>query len=563
MADTEPTTRANDDAPLFAEFDPVERSQWLAAIDASLGSRAWQDLTRSIDGIAMPAVATAEDLDGIPHLHSLPGQAPYLRGVEAAGYVSQPWRIAGEIDAADPAEWNRELKAALAAGQSAIFIGANPTLDSAHDVKTALAHVDLARLPLLIADDERALHLARLLGKARIAVSSGCIGCDPLHGLARHGAMRHDAFERMARHATRLAAHSPGVGGTAIDAEIYHDAGASAAQELAYILATALAYLQEMRQRGVAATEIAAGMHVFLTVGEDFFTEIARLRALRRLWSRVMAVCGAGEEAQKLKLHASTGRRNTSLLDPHVNLLRASSGALAAVFGGVDSLRVRPFDAPSGTTTAFSRRLALNVQHIMAREVGLTRLVDPAGGSWHIESLTDKLAKTAWKQFQDIEARGGMLAALQSGWIQDQVAAVAKARQGRVARRDDLLIGCNAFPDLNETPQCVDTASQMDAPDNSEDVIQIDPLPTMRTAEAWERLRFNAERYRQKHGHRPRIRLIGGDKRQLAAARACLEAGGFDCADEDDQDALPLEVSSELDGLALNQRLQMQMGIDA
>ena len=555
---------SQDDAPLFAAFDPVERSQWLAAIDASLGGRAWQDLTKTRDGIDMPAVATAEDLSDIPHLGSLPGQAPYLRGVNAAGYLTEPWRIVGEITIADPAEWNRELTAALAAGQSAIFIGATPTLESATDIKTALKDVDLARLPLLIADGERALHLARWLQRARIAVSSGCIGYDPLHGLAWHGAMPQDAFERMARHAARLASLSPGIGSIAINADIYHDAGASAVQELAYVLATALHYLREMLDRDFDINKIAAGMHVFLTMGEDFFTEIARLRALRRLWARVMDVCGAGEAAQKLKLHAATGRRNTSVLDRHVNLLRATSAALAAVFGGVNSLRVLPFDAPSGTTSAFSRRLALNMQHIMAQEVGLTRLVDPAGGSWHIESLTDKLAKAAWKEFQDIEAAGGMLAALQSGQIQKQVMAVARERQGRVARRETLLIGCNAFPNLDETPQFIDWSNPMGAPDLPDDAIRIEPLQTMRAAEAWENLRFNVERYRKKHGHLPRIRLDADDKGRLAAARACLEAGGFDCIDDEGGgDALPLTLPSELDCLALNQSLQAQLGFDA
>ena len=560
MADEIQTAAREADAGLFAEFAPVERDDWIAAIEASLGGRPWQDLTRTLDGVEIPAVATAEDIADIRQLHNLPGEAPYTRGVDAAGYRAAPWRITSEIATADPSEWNRDLQELLAGGQSAIFIGARPGLESVADLKNALADVDLSRIPLLLAEDERALRIGAQLREAKIADAKGCVAYDPLHGLAAKGFMPNDAFDRMAEHVRRMQSLSPQMGSIAVRADIYHDAGASAVQELAYILSTAVVHLRQMLKRGFGVDDIASGMHVFLTLGEDFFVEIARIRALRRLWSRMTQVMGAGDEAQKLKLHAATGRRNTSALDPQVNSLRAATGALAAVIGGVDSLRILPFDAPTGKTSAFSRRLALNMQHIAAQELGLTRLIDPAGGSWHIESLTHKIANAAWRAFQEIERSGGMLEALRSGRVKEQVEARAQERKSEAAWRDNRLIGVNAFPNLDDEALAAVDATPIDATFAPDDSIQIEPLRKMRLAHDWEALRLNAERYRQRNGHRPRVRLRGGDKAQKAAARDCLAAGGFACVD--DADALLLRLPTALDCLALNQELQAQLNFD-
>ena len=547
------------DDSLFGEFEPAARDDWIAAIERSLGGGTLRQLHTTADGMDISPVATVEDLDGIQHLDSQPGQYPYLRGTTTTGYLDQPWLIAGEIDIAAAAAWNRELKAAQKGGQRAVYIGAAPTLETVVDIKLALAEIDLARTPLLLAGDEGALKVANLLHAAGMTSVNGCLGYDPLAGLARRGWMRANAVERMARHARLLQSESPKLGSIAVRTHAYHDVGAGPALELGCGLATGVAYMREMLARGLALDQVARSTHFFVSIGENFFVEIAKLRALRRLWARTIEVFGGGDKAQRLTLHAVTGRRDKSLLDAHTNLLRATIEALAAVIGGVDSLLVAPFDAPRGQADLASRRLALNIQHMLAHEVGLTRLVDPAGGSWHVERLSERIAQDAWREFQSIEAAGGMLAALEAGVIQARLAESAQGRQAELATGRRRLVGVNRYPNLTEElPQALPTELHCDAMP-ADACITAERLRPIRWARPWEELRLAAEKHRRKHGHRPRICLTGDDGADLGEARRLLAAGGFAVLDEFDDGVMEIAIDAEIDGLALLRGLKARM----
>lgn len=493
-----------DHSGLFAEFENVSRDEWIAAIEKSLRGRTLDSLTkRSYEGIELFPVATAEDLDGLSACAGLPGQYPFLRGARAAGYRGRPWLIAQELDIHDLRAFNQALHDALANGQTAVALGANPHIETIADLRIALADIDLAQVPLFLADGARALKLYQLLcaavPQAALARLSGCIGYDPLSGLARTGAAPSDIYERMVKHVRAVRERSPQLGCVAIRGDVYHDAGASAVQELAIALATAVAYLREMTCRGLDVNQAAAKIHFFLSIGENFFMEIAKLRALKTMWSQVARAFGAGDEAQKIHLHARCGRRNKSQLDVHSNILRATSEAMAAAIAGVDSISVPPFDAPhgdsDGNSDGFSRRIARNLQLILQDEMGLTKLIDPAGGSWHIEKLTDQLARAAWKNFQEIEARGGLLAALQDGTIQTGIAAIAQRRQNDLDAGDAVLVGVNAYlnPDAaSPTPRERAQPPVEDASDAS--AITAAPVTPFRPAASFEARRQPAGR---------------------------------------------------------------------
>lgn len=436
---------------LFAEFEAATQKQWLDAARASLRGRPLDELVaRSYEGIDIHplTVAGAESA----HARSLPGQYPFVRGTQAAGYRNAPWLIAQEINIADAREFNVSLLDALVNGQNAIMLGDSLQLRAPADLGRALADVDLSRLPIF-AHSARSLERASALYDLLRAVFDadtvsrlqGCIGGDPLGDLARNGAMPADAYERLSAHVDNAAAHSEQLGSIAVDTAVYHNAGANAVQELALALATGVAYFRALSARGCSLEELGRRTHVFLSIGEDFFLEIAKFRAIKLIWAQMTRAFGIKGRGQKITLHARSGRRNKTRRDPHVNLLRLTAEALAAAFGGVESISIAPFDQAPGASGAFSRRLSRNLQLILQEELQLTQLIDPAGGAWHIDGLTDQLARKAWAQFQEIEARGGMLACLRSGYVQAEIDAIADMRRRDMAAGESILVGGNKY----------------------------------------------------------------------------------------------------------------------
>lgn len=476
---------------LFAAFQSAAREQWLDAVLHSLRGETFEGLiAKTYEGIDIHPLPQAEDLAGIEHHQSLPGQFPFVRGARAGGYRARPWLIASELRISDPRQFNRALRDGLANGQSAIAIDDRLGLHEAADIRSALADIDLARFPLLVEADAPAPEIFGLLcaalDEATLAQLSGCIGYDPLSGLARSGSVPDEIFERLAAHVESVGDRSPRLGSIAMSTAVYHDAGANAAQELALAIASGVAYLRELIGRGYAAESVAPKLHFFLNIGENFFIEIAKFRAIRLLWSQVLRAFGMPNAAQRMIVHSRSGGRNKSRRDAHVNLPRLTTEALSAAFGGVDSIQLAPFDQPIDAPDDFSRRISRNLQLILQDELRLVELIDPAGGAWHIEKLTDQLARAAWSRFQAIEADGGLVTSLRSGAIQAEISAVAALRRRDMAAGDAVLVGVNRYAEsdaaLHSTPP-----RQTDALDESAAYSASDQrLTPLRLAEPFE-----------------------------------------------------------------------------
>ncbi len=370
----------------FAEFPPSSYQDWLEALRESLAGDAPQSLsTRSAEGIDIPPLPRPFDVP-----QSRPGQFPYLRGTSAEK-VPKPWLIAQEIEVETPRAFNQALLDALDQGQTAVLLGDRPRLRTPEDLDLALAGVDLARYPVFARDRGIFPLLQAARGADEVRNLRGCIG----------GAS--EDYAALAERLRMMDEAAPELGCIGISTLDLHAGGANAVQELAHVLAVGADVLRGLLKRGLPVDIAASKMQVTLCIGEDFFLEVAKIRAVKSLWAQMTRAFGAGDNARKIRLHARSGTRNKRREDAHKNLLRLTCEALAAAIGGVESLTLATFDAPDAEE--FSRRLSRNLQLILQQEVQLTQLIDPAGGSWHVERLTDEVGRRAWAAFQRIESR--------------------------------------------------------------------------------------------------------------------------------------------------------------
>ena len=281
---------------------------------------------------------------------------------------------------------------------------------------------------------------------------AGNFGCDPLADMAAgglHGSSR-QALRQLAELAAWTREQTPSMRCALVSTSLYHDAGATAVQQLAFALATGVCYLRQMTGSGLPVDAAASRLELSFSVGRDVFLEIAKLRAARLLWSKVIGACGGGEAARQAKIHARTSWLEASRLAPRTNLLRTGAQTFAAAVGGADSIRTAPWDEALGWPDEHARRLAVNIQHMLSEEAHLDRVIDAGGGSWYLESLTDRLARDAWEQFRQLEGHGGMERCIASGRIARMMGDASRDLRRTVAERRVPAIGASAFTDLAE-----------------------------------------------------------------------------------------------------------------
>ncbi|HDP81053.1 MAG TPA: methylmalonyl-CoA mutase [Spirochaetes bacterium] len=464
-------------------FAANTREQWEEAALSLLKGKSFESLVRkTYEGIEIQPIYMKENVKDALHVPALPGQAPYVRGERALQYVSRPWKIAQEIPYGDPKEFNEALVYDISRGQDGVTVpldratlaGLDPgdakngevgdgglSLACLEDVTTAFNGVDLEKTALYVNAGPSGIAVTALLAAwaktkgTSLAGVRGCVYADPLEYLAVHGGLPlslDDAYDEMAALVKWAKHNAPGLRTIGAGACAFNHSGGSAVQDIAFAVATAVEYMAALRERGLAADDIAAGLSFRFSLGGDFFMEIAKLRAVRLVWAGVIGAFGGSDEAKKVCVNVRTSRFNKTVTDPCVNLLRVTTEAFSGVLGGCDSMHVAPFDEPIGLPDEFSRRVARNLQIMLKEEWNLNKIVDPSGGSWYVEALTDQLAKKAWELFREIEKRGGMYRALREGFPQEAVAGVAGERAKAVAMRRDVYVGTNQYPNLKEQP---------------------------------------------------------------------------------------------------------------
>jgi methylmalonyl-CoA mutase len=515
---------------LASEFPAASREQWQHLVEGVLaksgkpglaGLEAEQALATEVeDGLRVQPLYTAQDAvsDGGAPDPGWPGFAPFTRGSQAQGSAVSGWDVRQQHAHPEPRRTNAAILADLENGVTSLWLtvgGSGLPVTALPDVLKGV-YLDLAAV-VLDAGADFAAAAEQLL--ALPGIGTGNLGADPLGLLARTGQDGATAgyLAQAARLAARCISEFPGVRALTVDALPYHEAGASAAQELGLSMSTAVAYLRELTQSGLTADQAAGQLEFRYAAGADQFLTIAKLRAARRLWSRVAQVCDIAPEGAAQRQHAVTSTVMMTERDPWVNMLRTTVACMSAGVGGADAITVLPFDSALGLPDDFARRIARNTQAILLEESNLARVIDPAGGSWYVERLTGQLARAAWDWFQQAERAGGHHAALRSGLIAERIAQNWAKRSADLARRREPITGVSEFPNLGERPVIRDPAPARPG----------GGLPRVRRSEAFEALRSRSDALLAATGARPKIMLAALGPPAVHAARSSFAANLF------------------------------------
>jgi methylmalonyl-CoA mutase len=579
-------------------------------------------ITKTYEEIELRPIYTSNDIKDLPFLNNYPGFDNFVRGAKASGYHSSMWEIAQEYSYSLPEELNEALRYDLQRGLNSININLDlPTqlgidadqskpgevgkgglsISGIRKMQVLFDNIDLTEYPIHINAGFSALPFTLLFAaftrELRITLMNlkGSITSDPYDFLLRHGFLPYSfkqIFDEI-KFATQLMirSNSP-IRTIGISGMNYNNAGANAVQELAFVFATAVEYLEEMSNRGLAIEEVVKRMKFTFGISSFYFMEIAKLRAAKILWNQILKLYNVPEESRKIYIHGKTTQYNQTLIDPYVNMLRTTTEAFSAVVGGIDALTTNPFDEVFDIPDNFSRRIARNTQIILKEESHLDQVIDPAAGSFFVEHLTAQLAESSWELIQQIDEMGGMLKAIENGFVQNEVEKIAEARKKDYAKRKSVLVGTNMYanpkeeiveprqPDYNDiykkrveyiqkyrisgddkkhknildklqiiadtkSYDLVETAIEAyidgaaigevssSIRSTGKDEIRIKPLNIHRAAEIFEELRFVSEDYRKKTGNKPRVFLaIMGPLKQYKAradfSRGFFEVGGFE-----------------------------------
>jgi methylmalonyl-CoA mutase len=518
---------------LARDFPPAQEADWQALVKEALKGTPLTSLrSTTYDGIVIePLYARAKGGNVIP------GRGP-----------GEAWGVMQRIDLPDAEAASTQILNDLnnaASGLVLVFEGAVgdygyalPPTEQAIEAALKGVHLDAGiALELDFGPPSRqaAALVANYVKAKALAPSSASIrfGFDPLGAMAARG-VAPKPWSELAPEVTALISGLVEQDFTGpffvTDGRPVHAAGGSEAQELAFVLANALAYLRALEAQGMSLDDARRFIFFRLAADQDQLLTIAKFRAIRKLWARIEEVCGL--TPSRACVTGETAWRMMTKRDPYGNIVRGTIATLAAAVGGADVVTVLPFSAALGIPDAFARRIARNMQAILIEEANLYRVADPAAGSGAIEYLTDQLCEKAWTLFQEIERAGGAAKALETGLIQKAVAKVRAERDANIASRRDSLIGTSDFPDLTEEPETVLEAPKA-SPGGAAVGRRIQPLPRLRLAEPFERLRDQSDAYLALHGQRPKVFLACLGRASDFTARASFakslfEAGGIE-----------------------------------
>ncbi|MGK2928041.1 MAG: methylmalonyl-CoA mutase [Acidimicrobiales bacterium] len=470
-----------------ADFDPADLDAWHEAATKELKgdppeSRTWQ----TPEGIDVKPLYTAADIDGLSHVGGLPGQAPFVRGPYATMFANRTWTLRQYAGFSTAEESNAFYRRNLAAGQRGLSVAfdlathrgydsdhprvvgdvgkAGVAIDSVEDAKILFDGIPLDQMSVSMTMNGAVLPT---MANYIVAAEEQGVRSEQLSGTIQNDILK----EFMVRNtyiyppapSMRIvsdiigytASHMPKFNSISISGYHMQEAGATLEQELAFTIADGMEYVRAAQEAGLDIDAFAPRLSFFFCIGQNFFGEVAKLRAARLLWAKVMRQLGAGnDKSMMLRTHCQTSGVSLTEQDPYNNVIRTAYEAMSAVLGGTQSLHTNAFDEALGLPTEFSARIARNTQLILGEETDVTRVIDPLAGSYYVESLTAGLADAAWALIEEVEGMGGMTKAIEAGMPKLRIEESAAKRQARVDRGDDVIVGVNKY--VPENAEMVD-----------------------------------------------------------------------------------------------------------
>ncbi|NHB77561.1 methylmalonyl-CoA mutase [Rhodobacter calidifons] len=463
----------------------AELKQWEALASKELKGRDPSSLNwQTLEGITVKPLYTAADVEGLPQMDELPGVAPFTRGVRATMYAGRPWTIRQYAGFSTAEASNAFYRKALAGGQQGVSVAfdlaTHRGYDSDHprvvgDVGKAGVAIDSVEDMKILFDGIplEKISVSMTMNGAVIPILANFIVAGEEQGVARKdlsGTIQNDILKEFMVRNTYIYPPEPSMRIIAdiieytsrempkfnsISISGYHmqEAGANLVQELAFTLADGKEYVRTAVARGMDVDDFAGRLSFFFAIGMNFFMEVAKLRAARMLWHRIMSGFGAKKPSSlMLRTHCQTSGVSLQEQDPYNNVIRTAYEAMAAVLGGTQSLHTNALDEAIALPTEFSARIARNTQLVLQEETGITHVVDPLAGSYYVESLTAQLAEEAWKLIEEVEAMGGMTRAVASGMPKLRIEETAARRQAMIDRGEEVIVGVNKYRKDKEDP---------------------------------------------------------------------------------------------------------------
>ena len=493
------------------EFPKADLEAWQKAAEKSLKGKPLADLNwETPDGISVKPLYTAADTANLPHTDTLPGFAPFIRGPQATMYAVRPWTIRQYAGFSTATESNAFYRKALAAGGQGVSVAfdlathrgydsdhprvtgdvgkAGVAIDSVEDMKVLFDGIPLDKVSVSMTMNGAVLPV--LAGYVVAAEEQG-VPQDQLSGTIQNDILK----EFMVRNTyiyppepsmriigdiiAHTATHMPRFNSISISGYHMQEAGANQALEMAFTLADGAEYVKTAIAKGLNVDDFAPRLSFFWAVGMNFYLEIAKMRAARLLWCRIMKGFGAtNPKSLMLRTHSQTSGWSLTEQDPYNNVVRTTIEAMAAVFGGTQSLHTNSFDEAIALPTEFSSRIARNTQLIIQEETHITNVVDPWAGSYMMESLTQEMADKAWAIIEEVNAMGGMTKAVDSGWAKLKIEASAAEKQARIDSGKDVIVGVNKYKLAKEDP--VDTLEVDNVKVRDEQIAQLKAIRARR-----------------------------------------------------------------------------------
>lgn len=520
---------------LFDQFPPVSTSEWMEKINTDLKGADFNKklVWKTNEGFDVKPFYRMEDIENLMYINTLPDQFPYLRGTRVN---DNNWLIRQNIGVTNYSEANRKALTILMKGIDSLgFIIADPQSINEKNFDLLLERIFLGGVELNFLSDGKAKEIIDLLKNFVIKSHSdpasirGAFEADPLGRLMVNGTLcipPEEGFDYLAS-AVKSSASLPNFRMININASNFNNAGADIVQELALGISMGSEYMSQLTDRGISCATAASKIRFSFGTGSNYFSEIAKLRAARFLWSvATNGFCPGNIGHIKMDIHCVTTKWNKTVYDPYVNMLRTQTEAMSAILGGTDSLTVEPFDIVFKNPDEFSERIARNQQLILKEEAYFDKVADPSAGSYYIENLTNMISENAWKLVVEIEDKGGFLACIKSGYIQAKLSESASKREKDTATRKTILLGTNQYPNsLEKISENADLNKILNTKTENMDP-EVKPIHLFRGSLQYDKLRIAVDQ----SDRRPVVFMIPVGNQAMRKARSQFSSNFFGCA---------------------------------